>query len=530
MTMTRQQFSILLLLLLPTLSWAQNAPLEEAPTAKAATVVEAPGKPETVIATPPASTLATTPEPPIKAAPAKPEITPTTAVKPSPAAITPALKAPVTPAITKPTPAISNTLPKSAPAMAAPLKPAQSQPVKTAPPAPAKITATPLSLPTPSASEPSLPDFDRTADIEVFVREDCVQCDEAIEFLNKLHKLQADLKISIRDVRKEPAALELLKRIAQNHGETLDYPAFVVRGQLIIGFADDAGTAQNILDIVAATHPPQYQLNQDTENCITGKDLSCGLIKVTPITQEESTALNIFGYHIPLLQISLPLFTLAMGLLDGLNHGSTWALILIISLLSPMKNRPLMFTVAGTFIAVQGVFYFILISAWFNLNRLFEGATIATFVFAGIALLAGIIFLFKYFYYGEKLALTSHEITKPGIYTRIRKIMETEGMFAVILSTASLAILVQLGEITLTSAFPALYTHILSVQHLSALGNYSYLLLYDFAYMLDDAIILTIGLITLDHAKPELEKGKIIKLISGLLMLGLATYMFLVQH
>lgn len=522
MTMTRRQFSIIFILLFPSVSWAQSAPPAENPTEQANSV-DAPAKPAPAITPTPAA-----PPPPV-ATPAKPAITPTSAAKPATPAAPPVMIAPVTPSITKPAQAINNALPKSAPSIATPLKPAPvlNQQTKPVAPAPAKISAAPPPLPTPTASKPSLSDFDRTADIEVFVRDDCEQCEQAIEFLNKLHKLRTDLKISIRDVRKEPAALELLKRMAQNHGETLDYPAFVVGGQLIIGFADDAGTPQNIL---ASIHPPHDEINQDTEDCITGKDLSCGLIKMTPIPQEESMSVTIFDYNIPLLQIGLPLFTIAMGLLDGLNHGSTWALILIITLLSPMNNRPLMFTIAGTFIAVQGIFYFILISAWFNLNRLFEAATITTHIFAGIALLAGILFLFKSIYYGEKLALTTHEITKPGIYTRIRKIMETEGMFAVISSTASLAILVQLGEITLTSVFPALYTHILSLQHLSTISNYSYLLLYDFAYMLDDAIILTIGLITLNHAKPELEKGKILKLISGLSMLCLATYMFLAQH
>ena len=61
-----------------------------------------------------------------------------------------------------------------------------------------------------------------------------------------------------------------------------------------------------------------------------------------------------------------------MGLLDGFNHGSTWVLILLVALLAPMKNRPAMLAIAGTFIAVQGIVYFIWLAAWLNLFLLIE--------------------------------------------------------------------------------------------------------------------------------------------------------------
>jgi glutaredoxin len=66
-------------------------------------------------------------------------------------------------------------------------------------------------LPAHAAAAPPV-DEDR---IEVFVREGCPHCAKAEEFLAQLQKERPALSISIRDVQKEPAALERLKELAQ---------------------------------------------------------------------------------------------------------------------------------------------------------------------------------------------------------------------------------------------------------------------------------------------------------------------------
>ena len=45
------------------------------------------------------------------------------------------------------------------------------------------------------------------------------------------------------------------------------------------------------------------------------------------------------GRTIALDDVGLPIFTLVMGLLDGLNPCSMWVLILMISLLAPLNDR-----------------------------------------------------------------------------------------------------------------------------------------------------------------------------------------------
>ena len=300
-------------------------------------------------------------------------------------------------------------------------------------------------------------------------------------------------------------------------------------GQLLIGFSEEANTAQLILDNLPISDTTNEQAGKDTDYCDNPKDPSCGLITPAPAAKQESVTFNLFGRNVSLVQIGLPLFTLTMGLLDGFNHGSTWVLILLVSLLAPMKNRPAMFAIAGTFIAVQGIVYFIWLAAWLNLFLLIGISRISQITIASIALLAGAIYFKNYLRFGQVLTLSSPQIARPGLYTRIRKIVQTKNIVAALLATTVLAILVQVGEFTYTSFFPALYTRVLTLQHLDSLSNYGYLLLYDFAYMLDDIIVLTIGVITLNQSRSTEPKWRILKLISGLVMVGLGVYLLLAR-
>jgi glutaredoxin len=536
-----------LFLLLPTLAWALNeagdappvpsAPAQSAPEqtapVKPVPVKTAPAVPASapipVVQAAPAQPLLNKPLPaPASVAPAKPATAPAASVKPAPVPATPAKPAPVLAAPAKPATALAS--PANPPPAQIPLK-------KPLPAIPATIQAIPVqstpahSAPTPQLNVPIMDAATETVDIEVFIRDDCLHCDKAKEFIAKLHSLQPHLKIIFRDVRKEPAALELLKRMVQNQGgDAIDYPAFVVGGQLIIGFTEEAGTAQLILDTLMVSQPRSQSSNIDSESCETGKELSCGLIPPPPIEKQENIIVNIFGISVPLLQIGLPLFTLAMGMLDGLNHGSTWVLMLMLALLSPLKNRPLTIAIAGTFIAVQGIAYFILLAVWLNIVMLIGVSRISEIVIASIALLAGAMYFVKYIQFGHRISLSSQEITKPGIYSRIRKIVQTESRVAALLSTIVLALLVQAGEFTYTSVFPALYTRVLTLQHLDTLSNYGYLLLYDFAYMLDDLIILSIGVITLRQNRPQEKEGRMLKLISALALVVLGVYLLLARY
>ncbi|MDO8464235.1 MAG: glutaredoxin domain-containing protein [Gallionella sp.] len=369
------------------------------------------------------------------------------------------------------------------------------------------------------------------ADIEVFIREGCPHCAKAEAFLATLKHEQPELRIVIRDVFREPAALERLKRIAEDRGvATVRVPAFDVGGQLIVGFSDEANTGKFILDSMAKTRPQNHEAGKTTSSCEAEERLACEADAPAPEAKPEVFAVDFFGHHISLDQVGLPLFTLVMGLLDGFNPCSMWVLILMISLLAPMNNRPRMFAIAGAFVAVQGLAYFAFMAAWLNLFLLIGLSRTSEIAIAAIALLAGAINLKEFWAFGWGVSLSIPAAAKPGIYTRIRRILQAENLAAAILGAVTLAILVQIVEFMCTSGFPALFTRILTLKQLDSMSYYGYLLLYDLAYMLDDLVVLAIGIITLSQRRLQEKEGRWLKFISGTVMVMLGIYLLLFPH
>lgn len=66
-------------------------------------------------------------------------------------------------------------------------------------------------------------------------------------------------------------------------------------------------------------------------------------------------------------ELGLPLFTLAIGLLDGFNPCAMWVLLFLLSLLVTLRDRFAMALLAGTFVIVSGLVYFAFMAAWLNL-------------------------------------------------------------------------------------------------------------------------------------------------------------------
>lgn len=358
--------------------------------------------------------------------------------------------------------------------------------------------------------------------IEVFVREGCAHCVKAKEFLAQLQREEPGLRVVINDVVQDPAAMQRLQIIAANqHAPAVRVPAFVVNGQIIIGFSDEASTGQRI----RATLPLASPQSAPSESCAASNALACEA--PVPAQKPESIAVDFFGRSISPDQVGLPLFTLAMGLLDGFNPCSMWVLILMISLLAPMRNRSRMLAIAGTFVAVEGIAYFVFMAAWLNLFLLIGLSRASEIIIGAIALFAGALNLKDFWNPGWGVSLSIPAAAKPGIYTRMRHILHAENMTAALVGTVLLAILVQLVELMCTSGFPALFTRILTLRQLDSPSYYGYLLLYDLAYMLDDVIVLAIGVITLSQRRLQEKEGQLLKLISGLVMLGLGAYLLL---
>jgi hypothetical protein len=87
--------------------------------------------------------------------------------------------------------------------------------------------------------------------------------------------------------------------------------------------------------------------------------------------------------------------------------------------------------------------------------------------------------------------------------------------------TVTLALAANAYELLCTAGFPLVFTRILTLSELSTPAYYSYLALYNLVYVLPLLAIVVVFVVTLGARKLKEEEGRMLKLLSGLMMLGL---------
>ncbi|MBI3107199.1 MAG: glutaredoxin, partial [Candidatus Rokubacteria bacterium] len=181
-------------------------------------------------------------------------------------------------------------------------------------------------------------------DIEVFTREGCPFCAAARVFLDDLRRERPGLSIVYSDLEDDPAALARLRALGARLGvERLGVPAFYARGQLIVGFLSADTTGARLRALLDAPGPTA----------------------AVPPADREVVEAPLFG-RLSARALGLPLFTVALGLLDGFNPCAMWVLLFVLSLLVNLKDRVKMALIAGTFVFVSGLAYFLFMAAWLN--------------------------------------------------------------------------------------------------------------------------------------------------------------------
>ncbi len=95
------------------------------------------------------------------------------------------------------------------------------------------------------------------------------------------------------------------------------------------------------------------------------------------------------------------------------------------------------------------------------------------------------------------------------------------GVPAMLAATVLLAVAVNFYELLCTAGFPMVYTRLLTLQDLGPATHYLYLALYNLVYVIPLAGIVGVFAFTLGARKLSEREGRLLKLLSGLMMLQL---------
>lgn len=352
---------------------------------------------------------------------------------------------------------------------------------------------------------------------EVFVREGCGRCTRAKAWLAGVRDRYPGLEIALCDLTHDPGARALLAELVRVHKvAAASVPVFHFGGRLEVGF-DRAETTGRRLEAILDgwTCPCPAKIDGSDDDAFA----------VESDRAETAIDLPLLGRVDP-ATLGMPVFTVAVGLVDGFNPCAMWVLLLLLAVLVNLQDRTRMLAIAGTFVVVSGAAYFAFMAAWLNVFAWIGYLRPVQVVLGLTAVAIGLVHV-KDFCVGSGPSLSIPAAAKPGIYARIRQVVTAENLPAALAAAFTLAVLVNVVELLCTAGLPALYTNVLAQRGCGAAARYGYLGLYIAAYMFDDAIMVGIAVATLSRLKLQEAGGRCLKLVSGAVILGLGLVMLL---
>jgi thiol-disulfide isomerase/thioredoxin len=351
----------------------------------------------------------------------------------------------------------------------------------------------------------------------------CPHCAAAKPFFEELSQRNPQVEVGMYEIWYDEENNALFQKMAEAHGFEARYvPTIFIGTQYWEGYNDTISA----------------QIETAVQGCLenacvdAGAGVVPGVPLEQPVTVEQQPSQQPDVIKIPLIGEvnlagqSLWISTVLIAFIDGFNPCSLWVLSILLTLTLHTGSRKKVLLIGLIFITVTAAVYALFIAGLFTVLSIISFVGWIQVVVALIALFFGAVNIKDYFFYKEGLSFTIDDKQKPGIYQRIRRVMDTSQSFwGLAGATAVMAAGVSLVEFSCTAGFPVLWTNLLSTQNVAPLSFALLLLLYLIIYQIDELAIFFTAVYTLKASRLEEKHGRILKLIGGTLMLTLAAVM-----
>lgn len=338
--------------------------------------------------------------------------------------------------------------------------------------------------------------------LEFFHGAECPHCHEEKKWFSELKQMYPDIQIKEYEVWHNPENKIIAQKRLQAIGEPFSgVPTNIVGDQVIVGFMPEA-----ILALLEVNYGPPLK-------------------KIPPPIQKIES--NWKQY----LNSSWPIMSFVLGLLDGFNPCAMWSLFILLGFLLSMEDKSKRWLVGGIFIGSSALIYFAALTAYlygFQEISTFVASSIMGWIFRAVGLLAivsGLIALRSSTKSNIDCDIRDAK-SKKKFHSKLSEILAREKMIFVLMGVVGLAFSVNAIELLCSFAIPTAFTATLISTGLSTFEKFSAILIYDFAYMLDDLIIFTIAMWTmsLKVLSPKIVQGS--HLIGGIILILLGVGLF----
>ena len=387
-----------------------------------------------------------------------------------------------------------------------------------------KGLATAGKLPDKTSYIPSQTSQKRVA-VYLFRGQGCPHCAEEKIFLDEMKKKYS---LTIKDFEvwysKDNAAL--LNKMAVSYKlKASGVPATFIGDRAFIGFSENS----------------REELEKSISRCSDSECIDPWLVASGKISIEDIKTPQVAGkqtedleckekgktVYIPWIgnldaaEMSFPVITLIIAGMDSFNPCAFFVLFSLFGLLIYAQSRRKMLLIGSIFVFFSGFIYFVFMAAWLNLFLVMGQVEIITKIAGSIAMLIAAINIKDFFIFKQGISLTIPDSAKPKLFDRMRKLLTSTSFISILIGTTVLAIAANAYELLCTAGFPMVFTRILTFNKLTTASYYPYLVLYNAIYVIPLAVIVIVFTVTLGKKRLTEWQGRMLKLVSGVMMLGL---------
>ena len=339
----------------------------------------------------------------------------------------------------------------------------------------------------------------------------CPHCTAAHPYIEAIPQSRPWVRLHALELSRQPENVQRYEAMARALGETAAaVPALVFCGEMHVGWDGDEITGATV----------RRRLDECRTRAAEGTESKAQAPAAAPID------LPLIGVVDP-ASLSLPVLTLVLAGLDAFNPCAFFVLLFLLSMMAHQKSRARMLVIGGVFVAISGLMYFAFMAAWFNVFQIFGHLAWVTLAAGALAVFVGVVNVKDFFVFEKGLTLSIPEAKKPDIFRRTRGILAAENLPAMIAATVLLAIAANFYELLCTAGFPMVYTRLLTLAGLSPAASYGYLAAYNLIYVVPLAAIVAVFAGSLGARKLSEREGRLLKLLSGVMMLELGALLLL---
>ena len=233
-----------------------------------------------------------------------------------------------------------------------------------------------------------------------------------------------------------------------------------------------------------------------------------------------------YKINIPILgtvntkNLTLPVVSVLIGLVDGFNPCAMWVLLFLISMLIGIKDRKKMFILGLSFLISSALIYLLLMLAWLNVASLLLSINYIRVIIGIVALAGAFINIFGYIRHRSNNGCSIVSYKKRNkVFSKIRKFVHEKNLLLAISGVIALAISVNIVELACSAGLPVMFVQILSMNNLTFIEEVLYIALYMLFFLLDDIVVFFIAFKTMEMAGFSTKYGKIAKLVGGIILL-----------